>query len=198
MKNLLVACLVPVCIVAVTVPIYWRMHQTKAQVAPLRQLQIAKDSSAAHIPGFHTVKGTGFSVQMPGDPTIIRSLDRIGETEVPVIEYRFKPSDHLGYLLVVMETPTRLTPDNPMTQAILDKFSPAAFADDELRVIANESFTFEGNPAREMTFLAHSTRFSKIRILMAGNHAYFLTAVDEGQGKQQDIDNFMKSFKLTK
>jgi hypothetical protein len=182
MKKFLAACLVPVCLAAVALPTHLCLSPAVAQAAPAGQWQ--------------TVKGNGFSIRMPGTPTRETQTTQVGPDSAAMVKYEFGQSRHLGYIAVVMDMPPIENPTSQMTQAYLDELAndPSTFT--SIPVVAKMSLMLGGHPGRELT-LSDGSGLGKMRIFVVKNRLYVLMAGGgEGQANRQNIDTFLRSFKL--
>jgi hypothetical protein len=183
MKKFLAACLVPACISAVAVPASLFVNQTVVQAAPAGSWQ--------------TVKGNGFSIQMPGKPKVEAKTEKMGQDQVQLAEYKLELSTNAGYGLMVMEMPISFTPKSRMAQEMLDTMTQPS-KQSKQKVVARQSLTLGGNPGREVT-LSDGKESGKIRVFLVQNRMYMMAAGgNSGKLSPQNIDRFLQSFKLTK
>jgi hypothetical protein len=183
MKQFLAACVVPACIAAVAIPANLVMTSHPAQAAPAQK--------------FQSFQGNGFAIQMPGTPKTETSSVPIGQDQAPVIGYTSHVSANMGYMVMILEMPVSFDPKSKMAQDLLNNMEKDSGKMLKSKVVAKQSFTLSGNPGRELT-LSDPDGFGKARIFLVKNRLYMLLAGGKsGQAHKQNIDTFLRSFKLT-
>jgi hypothetical protein len=182
-KKFLAACVVPACIAAIAIPANLVMTSNPAQAAPAQK--------------FQSFQGTGFAIQMPGTPKMETATVPIGQDKSPMTTYTAHVSAKMGYAVMVLEMPVSFDPKSKMAQDLLNRMEKDSGKMLRSKIVAKQSFTLSGNPGRELT-LSDPEGFGKTRIFLVQNRLYMLIAGGEsGQANKQNIDNFLRSFKLT-
>jgi hypothetical protein len=183
MKKFLAACLVPACIAAVAVPISVVLSQPVAQAAPASQ--------------WRTIKGDGFTIQMPGNPTIEQSVENFDGNPVDVVVYRLQPPT-TGYMVMTYDLPVSFNPKSKAAQDMIDSVMQPMLASKRGKVVSQQSMALGGYPGREATIKDRDgTGTAKARLFLVNNRVYAILTASSGNLNPATTAQYLRSFKLT-
>jgi hypothetical protein len=182
MRQWLAGCVVPACLAVVAVPTSLALMETAAVAAPANQWQ--------------TVKGRGFSIQMPGKPEVMTTQESVDGDTVPTTAYQVHLPNHTGYMVTVTDLPVSFDPNSKIAKKILDEGMRESVKKHQAKVVSKQSLTLGGYPGREVT-LRDSNASGKLRMFLVKDKIFsVMSAGDAKQLSQQNVDRFFRSFKL--